>query len=1025
MQCLFKPRWRDPVSYSYTSSLATLVLNLFDTIMHRVNQYRRVPSIDRLARYRSELSLEDCTMLNTESKRLREGTAEQRELWKMFGPYLSERQWATVREDYSENSDSWGSFPHDHARSRAYRWGEDGLLGLSDSQALICMSLALWNGQDPMLKERLFGVTGPEGNHGEDVKELYYYLDSTPTHSYVRGLYKYPHARFPYEQLVEGARSRSKTETEYELLDTGVFDGNHYWDVEVQYAKFAPEDVLMRITLTNRSPDRHAKLHVLPQLWFRNTWSWGMAHDAYQPAEGGPDKPQLRAEPPSGSGSDSVQRVRVRHDHFDSEFVWLAAGGTLGSGDGRDNENNGSISPPELWFTDNETNKMRLYGKDRNATPYVKDAFHRKLVNGEHGAVNPERIGTKAAAMYKVDLPPGGSAVLRLRLRADGSTNGSQPETGNLMNPRLFDAIVQQRAAECDEFYDALELHKLSDEQRLVLRQAYAGLLWSKQFFYYVVDDWFKGDSHGSKPPACRADRGRRNADWRHVYASDILSMPDKWEYPWFAVWDTAFHMIPMSSIDPDFAKDQLRLFLDERYMHPSGQIPAYEFDFGDVNPPVHSIAVWHAYRTSRVGKQRDFTFLKSCFHKLLLNFTWWVNRKDRFGNNIFGGGFLGLDNIGVFDRSNKVPGGGVLEQADGTSWMALFSTLMLDIALELAAHDSVYEEMAGKFFEHLVLITDAINNGTTSLWDDKEGFYFDALVTPNGERIPIKLRSLVGLVPLFACLTIERDVLKRLPTFRQKVSWFLQNRTDMAENLAFMPPGGTSGVAMSTDAFDKIFREGDGDGAEPVLDAHFLLAIPRKDQLRRMLEHMLDERKFLSPFGIRSMSREYDKHPFRFRDQAGTEHEVHYLPAESDSYMFGGNSNWRGPIWLPMNYLIVIALERLHYFHGDSFKMDFPTGSGRALNLHEVAVELCRRLQRLFVADTGKGNQRACHGRDAARYAGIESWRDLVLFYEYFDPETGRGVGASHQTGWTALITEIISRVAEADDIPNGFHKA
>ncbi|MBF6593002.1 MAG: glucosidase [Thermaceae bacterium] len=877
------------------------------------------------------------TPTNPEERRLSEDAAKEHN-WKRWGPYLSERQWGTVREDYSEYGDPWSYLPHDHARSRAYRWGEDGLLGITDREGRLAFGLALWNGQEPILKERLFGLTGPEGNHGEDVKELYYYLDSTPSHSYMKALYKYPQAEFPYAELVEENRKRGKESLEYELLDSGVFDQGH-WDVYAEYAKGGPNDILVRITIANRG-SQAATLHLLPTLWFRNTWSWGRSSEGYWP------KPNIH-----------LEGHRLAAEHADLGRFYLEAEGN-----------------PNFLFTDNETNTLRLYNYP-NTNPYVKDAFHRYVIGGETQAVNPDNVGTKAAAYYQLEVPPGQEISVRLRLYAE---NEAPAETFG----STFDAVFAQRIHEAQEFY-AKRLGHLEGQAATVARQAYAGLLWSKQFYHYSVRDWLEGDPAQPPPPASR--KSGRNADWPHLYNRDIISMPDNWEYPWYAAWDLAFHMIPFAKIDPDFAKDQLVLFLREWFMHPNGQLPAYEFAFGDVNPPVHAWATWRVYKMTGERGQRDRKFLERVFQKLLLNFTWWVNRKDLEGHNLFSGGFLGLDNIGVFDRSKPLPTGGHLEQADGTAWMAFYSATMLSMALELAAQDPVYEDLASKFFEHFVAIADAMNTlGGTGLWDDQDGFYYDQLHV-DGEHLPLRVRSMVGLLPLIAVEVLDQKVIDRLPDFQKRLHWFLTNRPDLARHIACMLPK-------------------TADGSE-----QRLLAIPNKERLERTLRYLLDEGEFLSPYGIRGVSKIHQQHPYTFYVD-GMEHRVAYDPAEGTTGLFGGNSNWRGPIWLPVNYLLVEALERYHYFYGDELKVEFPTGSGQLLNLQEVSQELARRLSSLFLPDSS--GHRPTHGGEE-RYANDPHWKDLVLFYEYFHADTGRGVGASHQTGWTALVAPLLEGLA------------
>jgi hypothetical protein len=854
--------------------------------------------------------------------------------WKRWGPYLSERQWATVREDYSPYGNCWDYFPHDHARSRVYRWGEDGLLGFTDRECRLCFALALWNGHDPILKERLFGLTGSEGNHGEDVKENYYYLDATPTYSYARALYKYPQTEFPYGRLVEENRQRGLTGPEFELADTGVFNENRYFDVQVEYAKAAPDDLLIRISATNRSSEA-ARLHILPTLWFRNTWKW-------QYTSTNPGMPSLRL--------DGANIIRAEHSTLGN--YWFAFD-----------------AEAEVLFTENETNTQRVWGVP-SATSLVKDAFHDYVISGRREAVNAEHTGTKCAPHFDFTIQPGETRQLRLRLAPADAT----PE-GIFGKP--FDSLFAERQREADEFYNAIAPVAAGSEPRNAIRQGYAGLLWSKQFYHYIIADWLAGDATQPQPPQER--RGGRNHEWQHIYSRDIISMPDKWEYPWFAAWDLAFHMIPMASVDPDFAKQQLTLFLREWYMHPNGQIPAYEFAFGDVNPPVHAWAAWRVYKISDARGERDRQFLESIFQKLLLNFTWWVNRKDAEGNNLFQGGFLGLDNIGVFDRSNPLPSGGFLQQSDGTAWMAFYCLTMLSIALELAQENSVYEDLASKFFEHFVRIADAMNNlGGSGLWDGTDGFYYDQLKL-NGQMIPLRSRSLVGLLPLIAVEVLEEEKIQRLPGFWKRMRWFIENRPDLARIITWCQ--------------SCPHRQ------------HRMLAIPSRERLESALRYMLDESEFLSPFGIRSVSAVHRDNPYVFR-VGDNEYRVDYAPGEGNTYLFGGNSNWRGPIWFPINYLLVEALERYHHFYGDALKVECPVGSGRFLSLSGVANELARRLGSLFLPNNQ--GARPCHGTDS-RYTEDPNWGELVLFHEYFHADTGRGCGASHQTGWTALAVRCL----------------
>ena len=885
--------------------------------------------------------VDDDGVLNAEQRRLiAEAARMPGSNWKRWGPYLSERQWGTVREDYSPNGTCWEYFPHDHARSRAYRWGEDGLLGITDRECRLCFSLALWNERDPILKERLFGLNGNEGNHGEDVKELYYYLDSTPTHSYMRALYKYPQAAFPYDHLVAENRSRSRHDPEYELLDTGLFAENRYWDVTAEYAKASPNDILIQLTIANRGPEP-ATLHLLPTLWFRNTWSWGCDSEGCWP------KPAIWWD-------DAADCLTTRHASLEPFRFWagLRPGGR-----------------PARWlFTENETNYQRLYHV-ANKTPYCKDGFHEFLIDGNKAAVRRKRVGTKAAAYYKLRVSPGTEIKIPLRLSAVDES----PQTP--FGP-TFDEILATSKAECERFYDRKVPESLDSEERLVLRQAYAGLLWTKQFYHYIVQEWLDGDP--AQPPVAPQRKYGRNSDWTHLFSRDVLSMPDKWEYPWFAAWDSAFHMIPFAGLDPHFAKDQLTLFLREWYMHPNGQIPAYEFAFDDVNPPVHPWACHRVYKMTAVDGKYDQRFLASSFQKLLLNFTWWVNRKDPTGKNLFSGGFLGLDNIGVFDRSKPLPNGGTLEQADGTAWMAFFCASMLGIAFDLTATDPSYSDIASKFFEHFIRIAHAMNTlDGTGLWDEQDGFYYDRLHC-DGTATPMRVRSLVGIIPLLAVDVLEDRVIDRLPNFRKRMRWFLHNRSDMLAGITYMEQ-------------DRPNEEHGG---------LRLLAVPTRERLERLLRYLLDENEFLSPYGIRSLSKIHEQHPFVVR-LGGEEHRVGYVPGESDTWLFGGNSNWRGPIWFPINYLIIEALQKYYRFYGDDLKVECPTGSGNLMNLADVAKELEARLLKLFLPDAQ--GRRPCHGDDT-RYADDPHWKDLVLFYEYFHGDNGRGCGASHQTGWTAL---------------------
>lgn len=864
--------------------------------------------------------------------------------WKRWGPYLAARQWATVREDYSPDGSVWAYFTHDHSRSRAYRWGEDGLLGLTDRQCRLCFAVALWNGQDPILKERLFGLTGPEGNHGEDVKEAYFFLESSPTHSYCAALYKYPQSRFPYEQLVEENQARPRSQPEFELADTGIFEKGSF-DVLVEYAKESPNGLLIRVTATNRG-SAPAPLTILPQIWFRNTWSWGPSQ------EGEPYRPEMRAARPA----------EVVTDHRTlGAYRWMLCPDESGR-------------PPSLLFTENVTNTRRLFGLD--GPRHAKDAFHAYVVDGDHAAVSPEPRGTKAGAAYRRTLGPGESMVLRLRLFDERERPASLD-----LGP-AFDALMERRKAECDAYYDARVWSGETPEDKRVIRQAYAGLLWSRQFYHYVVADWLKGDPW--QPPPAPGRASGRNADWGHLFNRDVISVPDTWEYPWYAAWDLAFHCVAYARVDPQFAKDQLLLLLREWYMHPSGQIPAYEFALSDVNPPVHAWACWRVYKMTAPPGKRDRLFLERAFQKLLLNFTWWVNRKDPRGRHLFSGGFLGLDNIGVFDRSAPLPGDVTLEQADATAWMAFFCTTMLAISIELARDNPAYEDIASKFFEHFVSISDAMNNlGGTGLWDEQDGFYYDQLLRA-GSPLPLRIRSTVGLIPLLAVEVLDERDLAAFPGFLSRMRWFLEHRADLARHVAYMDAGDGRGV-------------------------HRLLAIPSRERLARVLRYMLDEQEFLSPHGIRSLSRVHLGSPYVFT-HAGQTLCVDYQPGESTTAMFGGNSNWRGPVWFPLNYLLIGSLERYHRFYGSGFTVEFPTGSGRLMDLREVADQLRSRLVSIFLPDAN--GRRPCHGDDP-RFAGDPHWKDLVLFHEYFHGETGRGLGASHQTGWTALVAQMYQDLA------------
>ena len=876
--------------------------------------------------------------MTREELRLQEAQ-QRRAHWRRWGPYLAERQWGTVREDYSAGGTAWDSFPHDHARSRAYRWGEDGIAGISDNHGRLCFALALWNGRDPILKERLFGLTGSEGNHGEDVKEYYFYLESTPTHSYMKYLYKYPQAAFPYGDLVDTNRQRDRHAPEYELNDTGVFDDDRYFDVMVEYAKASPDDVLIQISATNRGREP-AELHLLPTLWYRNTWSWGTS---------GGERPALRAV--------HGRSTTIEAHHGSLGTRWLHCDGG-----------------PDLLFTENETNCERLWGV-ANAGPYVKDGINDYVVSGRADAVNPKLEGTKAAARYRMVIAPGATTTVRLRLTDVSPTGDAFTE---------FERDAARRREEADEFYATIIPAHLSADARNVMRQALAGLLWSKQFYHYDIGRWLDGDP-GGPPPAVR--RAGRNRDWRHLYNEDVISMPDKWEYPWYAAWDLAFHMIPFALIDPEFAKAQLILFLREWYMHPNGQIPAYEWAFGDVNPPVHA---WAALRVYRIERRRcgkgDREFLEKVFHKLLLNFTWWVNRKDAEGKNVFQGGFLGLDNIGVFDRSAALPTGGHLEQSDGTSWMGMYCLNMLAIALELARDDPAYEDVASKFFEHFVYIAHAMHDlggEGLSLWDEQDGFFYDVLHT-DGQHARIKVRSLVGLIPLLAVQAIEPEIVDKLPGFKRRMQWFIDNHPELSEHVEEM--------------------------TQPNGCVRRLLSIVSREQLPRVLRIMLDEAEFLGPHGIRAVSRCHRDHPYVLRID-GMEHRIDYEPAESSSGLFGGNSNWRGPIWFPVNYLLIEALQKFHHFYGDALKVACPAGAGPMLNLWSVAGEISRRLTRIFLRD--EDGRRPVYG-GTEKFQRDPHWRDLILFYEYFHGDNGAGIGASHQTGWTGLVAKLLQQSGE-----------
>ena len=868
--------------------------------------------------------------------------------WKRWGPYLSERAWGTVREDYSPYGNAWEYLPHDHARSRAYRWNEDGIAGICDRHQKICFALALWNERDPILKERIFGLTGSEGNHGEDVKEYYFYLDSTPTHSYMKYLYKYPHAAFPYAELVDRNRQRGKDEPEFELLDTGIFDEDRYFDVVVEYAKSTPDDILVRITVSNRGPEA-ARIRLLPTIWFRNCWSW----------DGNSAKPRLKQVlPEAGHGV-----IHLSEPQCGERWLYLQHG-------------------PEILFTENETNAKRLFGIE-NSSRYVKDGINDFVVHRDRSAVNPENAGTKAAGHYQLEVGAGQTISIKLRLTDRAFSGKTDPFDAD------FDQIFLWREQEADEFYEQVIPDDLSLDGKNVMRQSIAGLLWSKQFYHYTTREWLHGDPAQPAPPRERL-KGR-NSDWGHLYNADVMSMPDKWEYPWYAAWDLAFHCVPLALVDSDFAKEQLVLLLREWYMHPNGQLPAYEWAFGDVNPPVHAWAAWRVYKIEK--KRRgvgDIRFLEKVFHKLMLNFTWWVNRKDAEGMNIFQGGFLGLDNIGVFDRSAPLPTGGYIEQSDGTSWMAMYTLNLLAIAVELACHNPAYEDVASKFWEHFLYIARAMNHRGEdghSLWNEEDGFFYDVLHLPDGQRMPLKVRSMVGLIPLFAAETLEPEVLEKLKGFRTRLEWFVENRGDLTGNVACMRTCG--------------------------MGERRLLSIAGREQLRRVLQVMLDENEFLSPYGIRALSKFHDRNPYVL-NVGVVEHRVDYQPGESRTGLFGGNSNWRGPIWFPVNYLLIESLQKYHHYLGDDFTVEFPTGSGNFLTLAEVAAELSRRLSRIFLQDAQ--GRRPVFG-EISKFQNDPHWRDLVLFHEYFHGDTGQGVGANHQTGWTGLVAKLLQQSGEGHE--------
>ena len=897
---------------------------------------------------------------NAELQRL-EKDRQRQEYWRRWGPYLSERQWGTVREDYSATGEAWDYFPHDHARSRVYRWGEDGILGISDNHQRLCFALALWNERDPILKERMFGLTGSEGNHGEDVKEYYFYLDSTPSHSYLHGLYKYPQAVFPYEDLIETNRRAGLQKPEYELLDTGVFDENRYFDVSVEYAKATPDDICIRITATNRGPDA-APLHLLPTLWFRNTWDFG---DSARPTLS------------FVSANTPQQQPAILADHPTLGKMLLVADGA------------------EALFTDNETNYARIFGS-ANQSAFQKDGIGRYVVNGEQGAINPARTGTKAAFHYHGVVGPGESFQIELRLTSQVPTSApgsAEPGTD-------FDEVMSARKREADEYYAGLAPDGLDADSRSVQRQAFAGMLWNKQFYHYVVERWLDGDPGQPTPPPQRL--GGRNHDWRHLFNDDILSLPDTWEFPWFASWDLAFHCLPLALVDSEFAKRQLMLLTREWYMHPNGQLPAYEWAFGDVNPPVHAWGAWRVYTIERKARggapdAGDRKFLERVFQKLLMNFTWWVNRKDESGRNIFQGGFLGLDNIGVFDRSQPLPTGGYLEQSDGTSWMAMYALNLLKISLELAQYNSVYEDIASKFFEHFLSIAHAMtasSDARTSLWDEEDGLFYDHIHLPDGGEVPLKIHSMVSLIPLYAVEVIEVELLDRLPGFKKRFEWFMENRTELT---------GSVGRHCKEERGGKL-----------------MLSIVDEGKLRRILQRLLNEDEFLGPYGVRSVSKYHEAHPYVF-EVDGTKRTVDYNPGESRTGLFGGNSNWRGPVWMPVNYLLIESLQKFHYYLGDDYKVECPTGSGQYKTLWEVAAEISRRLVGIFRRDAESG-RRAVFG-PYEKFQTDPAWNPYPMFHEYFHGDDGRGCGASHQTGWTGLVAKLLQQTGEYRDLGGDVH--
>ncbi len=893
--------------------------------------------------------------MTTEKQRLEENR-QRKAYWTRWGPYVSERQWGTVREDYSEGGTAWDYFPHSQSLSRAYRWGEDGIAGICDNHQRLCFALAFWNERDPIIKEKMFGLTGSQGNHGEDVKEYYFYLDNTPTHSYMKYLYKYPQSEYPYADLVEENQRRGQEDPEYELLDTGIFDEDKYFDIFIEYAKDSDEDILIKVTAHNRG-NEEKPLHILPTLWFRNTWSW------FEDVE----KPKIKIH----SQQDSYSVIEANRASLGKRWLYC-------------NHPVGANCHSPLLFTENETNFELLFGQP-NASPYVKDGINNYVVNDNKDAVNPDKIGTKFAPHYKLSIPAGESRTVELRLCNSNSLSDPFEE---------FDSIFARRKLEADEFYHDINPHDIDEDRRSVQRQAFAGMLWNKQFYYYVVEDWLQGDPNSVTPPESR--KHGRNSEWKHLFNDDIISMPDKWEYPWYAAWDLAFHLIPLAILDPDYAKLQLSRLTREWYMHPNGQIPAYEWAFSDVNPPVEAWAAWQIYTLEeKYWGRKDKDFLERIFQKLLLNFTWWVNREDAAGKNVFEGGFLGLDNIGIFDRSSELPTGGYLEQADATSWMGMYSLGMLHIALELAQDRPPYEDIASKFFEHFLYIADAMNHigDGVSLWDESDGFYYDTINFPDGGRKLLKVRSLVGLIPLLGVNVLEPETIKNLPGFEKRLEWFIKNRPDLKKNIACMETEGMNAKRLLALCYATSRDDG------------------QSNKLQKLLTYMFDEAEFLSPYGIRSVSKYHQDHPFAM-EVNGQKYQVDYEPAESTSGMFGGNSNWRGPIWFPINYLLLEALQNFHEYLGDDFKIEFPTGSRNYKNLYEIVIELATRMTNIFLRDeTGK---RPVFG-GIEKFQNDPHWRDYVYFHEYFHGDNGAGLGASHQTGWTGVTAYLIQLYAEA----------